>query len=456
MIEIAPDVLSYFARSGGGGSSSSGGGDVIALIGYVPSYYAGKLVKKMLPRKAELVVSALTATAMSATLLWFAYLMHGGYFFMTLIVIGIWLGWWAAFFDAWDKIKAKSKKAKQDMSVAARTDEAWSESAIVTNALETFSRYQRDWQSGDIQSIRAYTTERYANHAALMLLALRELHRKNVMTEIEIMASEVVDIQDDFDNTKDRFQIAIKAKARDSLIDVSGGFDSPLFTDTSEFIEYWTFHRSDTRWLLDRIDQATADLTTQNRSIEAFAAAKGLYYSLDMGWLFLPRKGVLFSGGTFGKSDINNHTIGMFDDHLVQLYSYSPMPEFPVFIVAQINLPRSYEGIYVKYKASSFWTTGYAPKNPPSEYKQHKLEWEDFNKRYDVYATNPDRISLFELLNPAFMAYLYDTDPKVCIEVTDNIVYLYRQTGATKDKVGSLEYEKMFMILQKAYRELRM
>ena len=50
------------------------------------------------------------------------------------------------------------------------------------------------------------------------------------------------------------------------------------------------------------------------------------------------------------------------------------------------------------------------------------------------------------------MAYLYDNDPGVTIEVTDNIVYLHKQAST----IQAADYEKMLTILMRAFKELKL
>lgn len=47
MFDFTSDILSVLPAqvAEGGGSSSGGGGELIAMLGYFPSYYLGKLVK---------------------------------------------------------------------------------------------------------------------------------------------------------------------------------------------------------------------------------------------------------------------------------------------------------------------------------------------------------------------------------------------------------------------------
>jgi hypothetical protein len=139
-------ALETIARAGGGGSSSGGGGgggELFALLGYFPSYYIGKLVKKLLPRRAELIVSATFASTVSIALIILASFMGFiGFYIMGLIIAGIWAGWAAAFFGVWDRLRKRSKKAKEIITVAAQTDSSWNEPALIEYAKQCFMRYQ--------------------------------------------------------------------------------------------------------------------------------------------------------------------------------------------------------------------------------------------------------------------------------------------------------------------------
>jgi hypothetical protein len=175
-----------------------------------------------------------------------------------------------------------------------------------------------------------------------------------------------------------------------------------------------------------------------------FAQENGMFYSLDWGWLLLPKRGQLFSKSSFVNSDINNHVIGQWNGIIVQLYTYRPNKQTNVnYQIAQITLPKSYGGILIKRKGLLNFA--------PSGYQKVSYEWPDFNKRYAVFATDADKVTSFELLNPKFMADLYDRDLKVEIEVVDNIVYLYSKVGLQEN-----HYPDMLEILRQAFRELKL
>jgi hypothetical protein len=459
------NLVTVFAAAGGGGSSSGGGGGgaetLFGALGYFPSYWLGKLTKKFLPRTAELIVSAAVAIAASIVILALGF--GGGFFgaYITIcVVIGIWAGWGSAFFGIWDRLSKRNKQAKSAIALASQTDSTWNEEALTQFAVQTFLQYQYDWSTFNTENMKTYLAPHYHQHASLMLRILQELGRSNVMANITITHSLIVDVHDDADNANDTFTVAFEARATDQLVGADG---TVLFTNKKPFIEYWRFVRGDNTWLLHDITQQTQELAAANASIQTFAHANNMYYSLDMGWLFLPNRGVLISRGKMGQADINNHVVGTYNNHLVQLYTYTPVPAganaSASWMMLQITLPKSYGGILVQQKRRAFSgnNKNFIALKAPKGYQRHTFEWPDFNKRYTVHATDADRLATFELINPGFMAYLYDNDPSIGIEVADNTLYLFKYLGArTTTTVNAAEYTTMLTIALKAFKELQL
>ncbi len=461
MYELMPQIVEYFARGGGGGSGGGGGGssggsggELLFLIGYFVSHYLGKLVKKFLPRKAELIVSGLFAVIFSIIILAIGAL--GGFIggiVAFCVIAGIWGGWAAAFFGLWDRLKKQSKKADEALVVAAQTNSTWNKQAILDLATRTFMQFQADWSTMNYANLPNYMTPSCAQHNSLLLRILQEMYRTNSVTNVQITNCLLIDVHDEIDNSRDSYTVAIEASANDQLID--NPTNTIIFQDNNTFTEYWTFTRSNNTWLLSNIAQQTADTGSLNQPLRNFATQNSMYYSLDMGWLFLPQRGDLFGTGKFGVSDINNHVVGTYHGHLVQFYTYKSNTEDKSTsspkMVAQINLPKSYGGILIRPN-KNFLMRNFG-RQAPAGYQKYELEWPDFNKRYVVYATDADRLATFELLNPGFMAYLYDSEPGATIEVVDNIVYLYKETKLMEDVTG---YEKFLTILLTAFKELKL
>lgn len=456
------ETISSLARAGGGGSGggSGGGGGIetlFILAGYFPSYYLGKLIKKIFNRRTELIISfSFGLVASIALLISGLYAGAIGTYVMVLVIIGIWTGWSAAFFGVWSKLRKKSKATKQQIYASSRTDSMWNEAAMMDVARATFARYQQDWSQFNIQSMQQYMTPAYAKHASLLMAALKQLGRSNRLRNLKLEDTLIVEARDDAYDTNDSFDVAFNAFADDELLDSQG---TVLFKDSSNFIEYWHFVRSNDTWLLASVTQQTQVLSSTNLSLRDFASSNYMYYSLDMGWLLLPQGGLLVNRGQFGKSDINNHVVGMYNEHLVQLYTYSPRVTSTgadSWLVLQIVLPKSYGAIIVQPRRK-YMSKRAVYNKPTKKYKQYTFEWSDFNDHYSVHATEQDRLAAFELINPGFMAELYDGGLDMSIEVVDNVLYLYRYIGIRSvAETSAEEYRAMLSLGLKAFKELRL
>lgn len=441
------EQLSYFARGGGGGSSGGGDGDggVIVFLGYLPTHFVGRFFRKRLKNSLGLTLTSLFTILYAG--LW---LFMGGFgFFVALAALvggpAGYFGW----FSVLGNYLKKSKKAKAIMTSAHANDPTWDEAAITAYVKNMFVRFQSDWASFNTESMRTYVAQPYMYHLELMLFGLKLRQRRNDMQKVEIIEVFPVDAVDSIDNTQDRISYYIEASAEDSIIETINGTEKKLFTDKNTFSEVWNLQRSGNNWLLSSITQTTANVRSGQAAIKLFAEQNGLFYSLDWGWLLLPRQGNIFKKGSFGKSDINNHVIGVYNNLLIELYTYLDTPqakEYTTYTIAQVALPKRYGSIIVEAKKG--WSENIFRRKPKG-YNKISMEWPDFNKRYRVYATNVEQITAFELLHPAYMEKLFALPFKVSIEVVDNVVYLY-----TTDKKA--DYPTMLNILKDAFKEMRL
>ncbi len=438
------EFLTVFARAGGGGSSSGGGGGAVVLIA-LPGIVAASVsepVKKRTQSKAAGTAVGLAAGLLVSLL----YLLGGAIWFIIALVSAVIGAVAGALTDKLRRFRRNSQAAQQAVQKASMQDSAWNEQAIISYATTVFNRFQYDWERLDLTSIQQYTTPNYARHVGLMLYSLQQMGRVNQMSNVSISEAVITQAYDDQNNQNDRVSVGFVASADDKLIENG----SLIYRSAEEFGEQWNFVRSGNGWLLDGIDQATEDSVQFIASMRQFAAQYNMYFSPDWGHLLLPTRGELFKRG-FQVADINNHIIGFWTGNLlVQLYTYNkPIGEdnMEYYIVGQVNLPKSYGGILVERPDSRLLKRFKAP----SGYKKVQMEWGDFNKRYQVYATDENQVTSFELLNPSFMAWLYDQNIKVNIEVVDNVVYLYSRIAE-----GEMRYAEMMDILQKSHKELKM
>ncbi len=434
----------YFARGGGGGSGGGGGGSGggflgVAAIGYLPMHFLGAKFKGKWGKMVGSIILWPVALV-------YAFLLGhlGGFGFIA--AVGAMTGTGAGLYGWFDKILKRSKQAEKALNLAAANDSAWNHDALVARVTDVFMRYQTDWSNNNAAQMQVYMTPWYFYHARLMILAIQQLGRTDNVLNPKIIDMRVIEVNNATGTTGDSFTMYIKAQADDQLVDRVN--QKGIFRDTAPFQEFWRFERNGNDWLLAGIQQATANLYMHNPELEAFATQQKFCFSLDWGWLLLPQRGQLFGKAKFGTSDINNHVIGVYNDTLIQIYNYLPVQNNARalnYIIAQAALPKTYGNIVVRKKR----------RNPFSRIRgltKVKTEWNEFNIKYEVWASDMERVTSFELLNPSYMVQLQELPFEVNIEVVDNIVYLY----SAKVKANGQNYAILLDILYKAFKEMRM
>ncbi|WIO46496.1 TIM44-like domain-containing protein [Candidatus Southlakia epibionticum] len=452
MVQIISAALELFARAGGGGSggggSSGGDGDGIvflALVGYVPTHGLGAFLRRKLPSESGAASLLAHVITWPLSIIWAiaCFAMFGSGFFGSIVALGAIIGAPAGLFNWFSEVLKQSAEVKQRLKRAAANDPMWDEAQLVDFAKQTFMRYQYDWSRQDTESMKQYMTEGYHYHASLFIYTLQLMQRTNTMEDIVIDEAVVMQVHDDQNDANDRVTIGITARAKDTLINTAA--NAAIFTDNSSFTEYWTFARSGSTWLLADIGQATADMDAYNNELAAFAARNKYCYSVDMGWLFIPERGQLFGQAKFGVSDINNHAVGLYKESLlVQLYTYAAFNGAQPRVIAQVNVPKTYGNIIVHRKQSSNINT--------RGLERIETEWIQFNQQYEVYASNAEQATSFELLNPTYMEQLAALPFAVTIEVVDNVIYLYTDERGT----DVATYGIMLDLVHKAFKELRL
>ena len=165
----------------------------------------------------------------------------------------------------------------------------------------------------------------------------------------------------------------------------------------------------------------------------------------------------LFDDGVYKIADVNNHVIGRMqstgriysDDVIYQIYTYSATPYDTsriVYLVGQLFVPKNYGNILL------LRTDEKRRQGKVRGLRQIEMEWGEFNDKFQVFATSPDQVAAFELLNPTMMQELVDAPFSINIEVIDNAICFYAPLSETSAK----DYQAMLSILQTAYRELQM
>lgn len=382
----------------------------------------------------------------------------GGIIVLPFILISMYISW---------RIRKKIiAKARAGQEKALETDKTWQDDVILPRAETIFRTFQKDWSNFNVENMSTYMTKRYYDHVFLMLAAMHQMHRRNDVKNVNLNSVTLFGVNDQADNELDTFNVEIRASVTDYLIDERTK-ENLMLEDTS-FTEIWHFEREGSQWQLDGITQINNDrLITNYRPVidvkyRQFADKNKFFYNADFGWLLLPTEGVLFSESRLGRSDINHHVLGVHHDRVIQLFEYLPIiknkislkdhlthwrikkTKLATYTVAQVTLPKTYGNIIVE-RTNVF---NFFEFTPPNMTKVN-LEWPEFNKLFNVYATDMERVTSLELLHPVFMTILADLKFRVSLEIINDNLYLY-----STDK--SADYDIMLAILQDAFKEMKM
>ena len=318
------------------------------------------------------------------------------------------------------------------------------ENLIHDEAAKIFLSYQTDWSENNLKHIKEYTTKKYFKHVSLMLRSLEKAGRQNVVSNLHLIKTSLPFSV----NENDKFPLDVK------VIFKFSGFDEIVDNQTGNrlhgdqyygILEMWNFVFDGESLKPDGITQPTESSSHLVKDLATFANDNGLFYSADWGRAILPNRGLVFSNSSLITSDVNNFVVGEWGDCLVQIYSYAKNPSIPdaYYLVGQLNVPKKYRGMIVESKQMGFMM--------PSGYEKYTTEWNDFNRQYNIYATKDDSLPLFELLNPKFMASLYDRNLNYSMEVIDNVIYIFAKITETSKE----DYQELLDILTLAYKELK-
>ena len=197
----------FFARAGGGGSGSSGGSLILMLPAAVSGGMAGFVKRKTRSKIAGFLVGV--AVGLVFSLLYLADLM-----WFICAVISTFVGTAiSVFVDKLKLFRQNSEAATNAVRQASSTDSLWQPDSITNYAKQVFERFQYDWSNLDYESIRKYTTQRYSNHIGLVMQALRQMGRRNIVDNVRINEAIFADAHDDANNQSDRVSVAFLAEA---------------------------------------------------------------------------------------------------------------------------------------------------------------------------------------------------------------------------------------------------
>lgn len=153
------------------------------------------------------------------------------------------------------QVRKKSQACKALLARLEKLDPAWDLDAIRRRVSDVFFKVQHAWVERDQNLAKDCMSQAIFNKHKMQTDQMIAQHRRNVLEDINLIETEIVDVQDFTDNKRDRFWVYVKGEMKDFMADdrtrdiVSGTEEKEKFT------ELWKFIRAGDTWVLDEIDQ---------------------------------------------------------------------------------------------------------------------------------------------------------------------------------------------------------
>ncbi len=151
----------------------------------------------------------------------------------------------------YSKIRKMNKETKSNLKNAYDKDDFWSERELKGKVKEVYFIIQKAWSKQDLDTLKLYLTDRLYQQWSIKIEWQKYRHEQNVLTHLRLLSKDLILLNDDEDDTKDYFWVAIEGYMHDSTV-----VDDEVVNFNNEtFIEYWKFVRNDNSILLDDILQ---------------------------------------------------------------------------------------------------------------------------------------------------------------------------------------------------------
>ncbi len=155
-------------------------------------------------------------------------------------------------------VNKKHRQCRELLQRLEQIDGSWDPESIKRRVEQMYFKVQEAWMQRDQSIAREFMSDRlYEKHKMQADLMLSQ-HWKNILEEINLTQTKVVDVSDYADDSKDCLRVYIQGSMIDYMVNdqagerISGDSRRPEF-----FGELWTLVRGKTGWVLDEIESAS-------------------------------------------------------------------------------------------------------------------------------------------------------------------------------------------------------
>jgi hypothetical protein len=153
------------------------------------------------------------------------------------------------------QVRKKSKACDDLLVRLEKQDPAWHLDSIKHRIAHVFFKVQQAWMARDQNLAKDCMSGAIFEKHKIQTDQMIAEHRKNMLESINLIETDIVDVEDFSDNKKDRFWVYLKGSMIDYTIDDTSNRIVSGQQKPEGFTELWKFIRSGDNWVLDEIDQ---------------------------------------------------------------------------------------------------------------------------------------------------------------------------------------------------------
>lgn len=152
----------------------------------------------------------------------------------------------------------KNQEAQRLADRLRQSDSAWNMDKISARVQDTYFKIQEAWMARDQSICRDFVSDKLYSKHKMQTDEMIKQHRTNILQDINLLDTKVVQISDFKDNTRDSLWVWIKGSMIDYIQgDKAGQLISGDKNTPHSFTEFWKFVRQGDNWVLDEIHQTS-------------------------------------------------------------------------------------------------------------------------------------------------------------------------------------------------------
>lgn len=150
-------------------------------------------------------------------------------------------------------VRDKNEECRSLISKIAVLDSCWDLNAMKVRIEDVYFKVQEAWTKGDQQIAKDYVSQRLFDKHQRQLEEMHAKMRKNILENVQLHNTKIVQVRDSEDDSKDQFWALIEGSMNDFTINTVSGDAVNDENNHDSFKELWLFIRKGQAWVLDEI-----------------------------------------------------------------------------------------------------------------------------------------------------------------------------------------------------------